>query len=93
MDPATIAGAAVIWLLVYCVDRCDGPSIYGEPNPRIERCHKSYDNACETSKTACIASRTELMDQGDKANRWVWAHCAEQPKSGHFHYLDEGKKQ
>jgi hypothetical protein len=67
--------AAVLWILLLCVDSCTSKV------PRVEIWHH---------KTECEASRTELLDQAVKANRWVFARCVEQPDSGHFNYLQEG---
>lgn len=68
------------WIHQYCVDRCSGPSTMGQPNPRQEVWPK---------KTECEKSRTELIDQAAKADRWVWSRCIEEPKSGKFNYLQE----
>ena len=75
-----LVSVATIWVMQYCVDFCSKPSIRGELNPRIEIHQK---------KTECEQSRTELIDQGAKANRWVWARCIEEPVNGHFNYLTE----
>lgn len=66
--------AVVLWLMLYCADDC-------RAGVHIE-VHKH--------KTECEQSRTELLDKGQQANRWVFARCVEQPMNGHFNYLEEG---
>lgn len=97
MSPAAAAGVAVYWVLHFCVDSCFPSPEFPHAFPRYETAFdwakqdkKDFDEV--NNKTRCEQARTDLMDKGSSADRWVKVGCVEEPRNGKFHYLEQKER-